>query len=61
MHPDITTSKISRTMCTQVIHNYGCGHQIIEKAPCATSKTTECGVLNTKNVDHSGNCDKCDQ
>lgn len=48
------------TMCTRVIHTYGCGHQVVEKAPCATSRSANCGVLNTKNVKHEEKCDNCD-
>lgn len=48
------------TMCTRVIHNYGCGHQVVEKAPCATSRRAACGELKTKTVKHEEKCDKCD-
>ncbi|KAF2196673.1 hypothetical protein GQ43DRAFT_382736 [Delitschia confertaspora ATCC 74209] len=49
-------------MCTKVIHQYSCGHQVVEKAPCATSRGAPgtCGVLNTKNVKHDEKCDRCD-
>lgn len=48
-------------MCTTIVHSYGCGHKITEKAPCAASRSAACGVSNTKNISHGGNCDKCDQ
>ncbi|KAF2257515.1 hypothetical protein CC78DRAFT_588424 [Lojkania enalia] len=36
-------------MCTKVVHQYSCGHQIMEKAPCATSKGGgNCTGVNTK-------------
>jgi hypothetical protein len=47
-------------MCTKVVHKYGCGHEIAEKAPCATSRTAPCGVCNTKTVKHDEKCDRCD-
>ncbi|KAK8173195.1 hypothetical protein IWX90DRAFT_381000 [Phyllosticta citrichinensis] len=49
-------------MCTKIIHTYGCGHRIIEIAPCASSRTGPCGVLKINNVNHgSSKCDKCDR
>lgn len=48
------------SMCTKVVHTYSCGHEVTEKAPCATSRTASCGVCNTKTVKHDEKCDSCD-
>ncbi|OCK85518.1 hypothetical protein K432DRAFT_26667, partial [Lepidopterella palustris CBS 459.81] len=47
-------------MCTKVINQYSCGHQVVEKAPCATSRSAVCGVLNTKTIKHEDKCERCD-
>ncbi|KAF2453492.1 hypothetical protein BDY21DRAFT_293059 [Lineolata rhizophorae] len=47
-------------MCTRIVHTYSCGHQTVDKAPCAKSKSATCGVLNTKTVKHDERCDSCD-
>ncbi|KAF2662560.1 hypothetical protein K491DRAFT_673072 [Lophiostoma macrostomum CBS 122681] len=44
-----------------VYEDYSCGHSESEKAPCATSKRANCGVLNTKTVKHDEKCDHCDR
>ena len=46
-------------MCIQVTHQYRCGHVKIDKAPCAVSKRTKCGVLNTRTVQHNTKCFEC--
>ncbi|KAK8222379.1 hypothetical protein BKA81DRAFT_10733, partial [Phyllosticta paracitricarpa] len=51
---------LQTTMCTRFIHTYGCGHQVVEKAPCATSRSAPCGVLKTTHVKHDEKCDSCD-
>lgn len=47
-------------MCTKVVHRYSCGHETADKAPCAKSKTTICGVNNVKVVKVDDKCDRCD-
>ncbi|OCL07643.1 hypothetical protein AOQ84DRAFT_294691 [Glonium stellatum] len=48
-------------MCTKVIQQYSCGHQVVGKAPCATSRGgSPCGVLKTTVVKHDEKCDSCD-
>ncbi|EAT78373.1 hypothetical protein SNOG_14136 [Parastagonospora nodorum SN15] len=39
-------------MCLKVVHKYGCGHETAATAPCATSRTSPCGVNNVKTVKH---------
>jgi hypothetical protein len=48
-------------MCVKVVHKYGCGHEHVEKATCATSRTTNCNVNNVKTVKHDEKCDSCDR
>lgn len=47
-------------MCTNVFHWYFCGHSLVEKAPCATARSANCGVNNTKKVNHTKKCDRCE-
>ncbi|XPS79870.1 hypothetical protein M3J09_011840 [Ascochyta lentis] len=47
-------------MCTKVVHTYGCGHSTTDRAPCAASRSANCGVSNVKTVKHEEKCDSCD-
>jgi hypothetical protein len=47
-------------MCTRIHHTYACGHVVSEKAPCAASRSTNCGENKVKNVKHDEKCDRCD-
>lgn len=47
-------------MCQKFVHTYSCGHQMVQKAECATSRSTNCGVLQVKNIKHDEKCDSCD-
>lgn len=46
-------------MCTRVIHQYGCGHQLIEKAHCANFRGGGCKGVNDKFLVHAEACDGC--
>jgi hypothetical protein len=48
-------------MCIKVVHKYGCGHEEVEKATCAKSRTASCGVNTVKTVKHEEKCDSCDR
>jgi hypothetical protein len=48
-------------MCLKVVHKYGCGHETAATAPCATSRTSPCGVNNVKTVKHEEKCEQCDR
>ncbi|KAH7080148.1 hypothetical protein BKA63DRAFT_487941 [Paraphoma chrysanthemicola] len=39
-------------MCIKVVHKYGCGHEEVEKAECAKSRSARCGVETVKTVKH---------
>jgi hypothetical protein len=54
------SSSLLATMCLKVVHKYGCGHEHVATAPCATSKTSACGVNNVKTVKHEEKCETCD-
>ncbi|KAH4208409.1 hypothetical protein HBI95_090270 [Parastagonospora nodorum] len=45
-------------MCLKVVHKYGCGHETAATAPCATSRTSPCGVNNVKTVKHEEKCEQ---
>ncbi|KAF2808397.1 uncharacterized protein BDZ99DRAFT_521952 [Mytilinidion resinicola] len=47
-------------MCQKFVHTFSCGHQMVQKAECATSRSTNCGVLQVKNIKHDEKCDSCD-
>jgi hypothetical protein len=54
------SSPLPANMCLKVVHKYGCGHEQVATAPCATSKTSACGVNNVKTVKHEEKCETCD-
>ena len=45
-------------MCTKVIHKYGCGHQLVDTAPCAGLRSGACKGVNEKVVSHTEKCDR---
>jgi len=47
-------------MCMKIVRTYSCGHQLVEKAECATSRSTNCGKLEVKSIKHDEKCDSCD-
>jgi hypothetical protein len=53
-------SPVCADMCLKVVHKYGCGHETVATAPCATSRTAPCGVNNVKTVKHEEKCEQCD-
>ena len=46
-------------MCTKLIHQYRCGHKLVETAPCAASKGGGCKGIGEKRVVHTTKCQKC--
>ena len=54
-------SPVLASMCTKVVHQYSCGHSTTDKAPCAASRSANCGVSNVKVVKHDEKCDGCER
>lgn len=46
-------------MCTRVIHQYGCGHQLIEVAACANLRGGGCRGVKDMYMVHPEKCDAC--
>ncbi|KAJ6191903.1 hypothetical protein J3E72DRAFT_273945 [Bipolaris maydis] len=44
VRPRLPRSYSTANMCTKVVHKYGAATRLREKAPCATSRTSPCGV-----------------
>ena len=45
-------------MCTKFVHKYGCGHQLVETAPCANKRAGACKGVTEKVVPHVEKCDR---
>jgi len=54
----LTITSPASKMCTKVVHKYGCGHQLVETAPCANKRAGACRGITEKIVNHTEKCDR---